>query len=80
MSIKPELKILSSDKFCQIIDSYVANGHMGYIDAIVRACVKTGIEIESANSLIVPRMRKGVKIEAQAMNLLKRKRGARLPI
>jgi hypothetical protein len=32
------------------------------------------------NSLINPRIRKNLKTEASGLNLLKRKRGARLPI
>ncbi len=80
MTVSPELKILGQDRFCQLVDSYVANGQMGYIDAIVRVCTETGIEVETVNSLINPRIRKNLKTEASGLNLLKQKRGARLPI
>jgi len=78
--VNPDLKIVGAEKFCQLVDQRVANGQMGYIDAIVRVCQETGIEIESVNRLVNPRIRKNLKTEATNMNLLKRKRGARLPI
>lgn len=75
-----ELKIIESDKFCKMIEDRAANGQMSYIDAIVRVCDETGIEIESVNKLITPRIRKSIRTEATTLNLLKRKRGARLPV
>ena len=66
-------------KFAKAIDGLVANTDLNYIEAIVKYCKNTGLEIEVAASLVNSNLKSKLANDALDLNLLKEK-GNRLPI
>jgi hypothetical protein len=74
------LKILSQKEFEESITCIVKEKRLNsIIDAIVIYCEKNKIEIETAASLITPRMKSLIESEAIKSKMIKSKK-ARLPI
>lgn len=73
------LKILSSKEFETEVKLAMKEKSMGIIDAIIHLCEQRGIEIETAASLISPRLKSEVESEAIASRMIISKK-ARLPI
>ena len=69
----------TSTEFSQFIERK-ANDGAGFIDVLVDYCTRKEIEIESIKKLLTPSLREKIKVEAQDLNLLKEKKGAKLPI
>lgn len=79
MSDTISLKILSSKDFEKEIKSLMQTKSMSIIDAIVFYCEKRGIEVETAASLVSPRLKSEIEAEAIASRMIISKK-ARLPI
>lgn len=73
------LKILSSKEFEVKIKTIMSETSLTMIDAIIHYCAANGIEVETAASLISPRMKSEIETEAIAARMIISKK-ARLPI
>jgi Phage late-transcription coactivator len=70
------------DVFINEIEKIKNNKGTNYIDSVVMFCEQNGYEVESVALLIKkdPVLTAKIKNEAEISNLLKSKRGSRLPI
>lgn len=73
------LKILSSKEFESEIKNIMKTKCINIIDAIVHFCEQRGIEIETAASLVSPRLKSEIEAEAISSRMIISKK-ARLPI
>lgn len=73
-------KFLTSEKFCQEIESLVLKEKINYIDAIVLFCDANGIEVDSVSKLITKPLKEKLKWDAIRLNYIKKTSKARLPI
>lgn len=67
-------------KFSKIIESVVIEHGLSYMDAVLHYCEKTGLEYETAGSLIKssPVLKAKIQLEAEKANFLTKT--ARLPV
>lgn len=79
MSELTGLKILNSKEFESKIKTQMLSKSMTMIESIIHYCEKNGIEIETAASLISPRMKSEIESEAISSRMIISKK-ARLPI
>lgn len=73
------LKILTSKEFEVKIKTIMKESSLTMIDSIVHFCQMNGLEIETAASLISPRMKSEIESEAISSRMIISKK-ARLPI
>lgn len=73
------LKILSSKEFETKIKTIMADSSITMIESIVHYCEVNGLEIETAASLVSPRMKSEIESEAISSRMMISKK-ARLPI
>ena len=72
---------MNSKEFSLIIEGVVKEKRpISYMDAIVWYCESNKIEIETVTRLISKNLKEKIKEEALNANLLKEKRGAKLPV
>ena len=79
MSELTGLKILNSKEFESKIKTQMLSKSMTMIESIIHYCEMHGIEIETAASLISPRMKSEIESEAISSRMIISKK-ARLPI
>jgi len=72
--------VKSIQEFIREIDQLVVEHHIDYIDAVVHYCEKTGIEIETAASLIKSSSKIKAKIQYAAEEKNYLPKSAKLPI
>lgn len=65
-------------EFSLMIEDLTGELKCSHIDAIVHYCEKTGMEIESASSLVSSALKAKIAEEAEELNLLKK--SSKLPI
>lgn len=73
------LKILSSKEFETKIKTMMIESSMTMIESVIHYCELNGLEVETAASLISPRMKSEIETEAIAARMIISKK-ARLPI
>lgn len=73
------LKILSSKEFEAKIKTIMEDSSITMIESIVHYCEVNGLEIETAASLVSPRMKSEIESEAISSRMMISKK-ARLPI
>ncbi len=73
------LKILNSKEFESRIKTQMISKSMTMIESIIHYCEQNGLEIETAASLISPRMKSEIENEAITSRMMISKK-ARLPI
>jgi hypothetical protein len=72
---------MNSKEFSLMIEGIVKEKRpISYMDAIVWYCDTNKIEIETVTRLISKNLKEKIKEEALNANLLKEKRGAKLPV
>jgi hypothetical protein len=72
---------MNSKEFSLMIEGIVKEKRpISYMDAIVWYCESNKIEIETVTRLISKNLKEKIKEEALNANLLKEKRGAKLPV
>ena len=72
---------MNSKEFSLMIEGIVKEKRpISYMDAIVWYCEHNKIEIETVTRLISKNLKEKIKEEALNANLLKEKRGAKLPV
>ena len=73
------LKILTQKEFeAEIKQSQIKKHPITMIDAILEYCIQKNIEVETAATLITPRMKSAIEGEAMKLKMIAPK--ARLPI
>ena len=72
------LKIKTSMKFMEDIESLVQRTKMTYIDAVLHHCEQNNLEPETAGQLIGGKLKQQIQEEAEDLHLVKR--SAKLPI
>jgi hypothetical protein len=76
-----ELNFITQEKFIDLVENIVKIKKLSYMDAIVFLCEDIKLEYESVPKLINVKMKKLIKNEALAANMMKKKKkSARLPI
>lgn len=70
---------LTKNEFSMIVESIVAKDNIGYMDAVVDYCDRTGMEIETAAAHCNAKIKACMELEASDLNLLKEKLN-KLPI
>lgn len=70
--------IIDKKSFSQLVEDFIHDRPMPYIDAIVMCADKHGMEVEMAARLVNKNIRDKVEYEAQSLNLVKS--SAKLPI
>jgi hypothetical protein len=73
------LKILNSKEFESRIKTQMISKSMTMIESIIHYCEQNGLEVETAASLISPRMKSEIENEAITSRMMISKK-ARLPI
>ena len=73
------LKIMSSKDFETKIKTMMIESSMTMIESVIHYCQSNGIEVETAASLISPRMKSEIETEAINSRMIISKK-ARLPI
>ena len=73
-------KFVSREKFTEVIEKFVLETQMSYIDAIVEYCDRNNLEVESISKLISKPLKEKIRYEATELNFLKKTSLAKLPI
>ena len=71
--------IITPSKFALLIEDYVKDKKMSYMDAVVLYCEENNIDPSSVKPLINKHLKEKIAYEAQSLNMLKDKT-AKLPI
>ena len=68
------LNTLTPEKFLSDIENLVKTKSLDYMDAIVYYCEKTGMEIETAASIVknTQKLKAKVQLEAEELNFLQK--------
>ena len=76
-----ELNFITQEKFIDLVENIVKAKKLSYMEAIIFLCEDIKLEYESVPKLINIKMKKLIKNEALAANMMKKKKiSARLPI
>ena len=71
--------IITPSKFALLIEGYVKDKQMNYMDAVVLYCEENNIDPGSVKPLVNKHLKEKIAYEAQSLNMLKDKT-AKLPI
>ena len=71
--------IITPSKFALLIEGYVKDKQMNYMDAVVLYCEENKIDPSNVKPLINKHLKEKIAYEAQSLNMLKDKT-AKLPI
>lgn len=66
--------------FSQFIEKTAVTGNIPCLDVLVDYCVKKEIELESVAVLLTSSLKEKIRVEAEDLNMLKRKKTGKLPI
>ena len=72
-----QLEFMTKSKFGKLVEEIVKQKKLSYIDAVIYACEKHGIEVEDSRKYINVVLKS--KIEAEAMELNFLEKNAQLP-
>ena len=74
-------RFASATEFSQYIEKHANASGIKCMDLLVDYCMKNEIEIESASTLLTTSLKEKIRVEAEELNLLKRKgKDGKLPI
>lgn len=72
--------MIDAKEFSETVEVLVSETGVTYMDAIVHVCEQKQLEVETGAKLINTKIKKSVEAEAEDLNMLKIKRGNKLPI
>ena len=75
-----ELTVMTPKKFAVIIEGIVAKGGITYMDAILDYCEKNQMEPDAIAPLISKPLKEKIEAEASGLNLIRVKKGNKLPV
>ncbi len=70
MDDKTEEKFLTKKSFSSMIESFVFQHRMTYMDSIVHLCEKNGLELEDIKKYLSPTIVEHLESEARQLNFL----------
>jgi hypothetical protein len=70
MDEQTEEKFLTKKSFSAMIESFVFQHKMSYMDAIVHLCEKNGLELEDIKKYLSPTIVEHLESEARQLNFL----------
>ena len=73
------IMIITPSKFALLIEGYVKDKKMNYMDAVILYCEENGIDPSNVKPLVNKHLKEKIAYEAQSLNMLKDK-SAKLPI
>ncbi|HAW03254.1 MAG TPA: hypothetical protein DCW83_01130 [Saprospirales bacterium] len=80
MSIDLEQKIMTRKRFSTAVEQLVAKGNMSYIDAAAYIIEKRGMDYTNLKKLLTDPLKDKMEAEAIRLNLIRGKKGNKLPI
>ena len=73
-------KIMTKKRFSTAVENLVAKGNMSYIDAASHVVEQRGLDYRSMKRLLTDSLKAKIEAEATNLNLLRVKKGNKLPI
>jgi hypothetical protein len=70
MDENTEEKFLTKKSFSQMIETFVYQNKMSYMDSIVHLCEKNGLELEDIKKYLTPTIVEHLESEARQLNFL----------
>lgn len=70
MDERTEEKFLTKKSFSAMIESFVFQNRMSYMDSIVHLCEKNGLELEDIKKYLSPTIVEHLESEARQLNFL----------
>jgi len=80
MSIDLEQKIMTRKRFSTAVEQLVAKGNMSYIDAAAYIIERRGMDYSNLKKLLTDSLKDKMEAEAIRLNLIRGKKGNKLPI
>ena len=80
MSIDIEQKIMTRKRFSTAVEQLVARGNMSYIDAATYIIEERGMDYSNLKKLLTDSLKDKMEAEAMRLNLIRGKKGDKLPI
>lgn len=75
-----EQKIMTRKRFSTAVEQLVAKGNMSYIDAATYIIEKRGMDYTNLKKLLTDSLKDKMEAEAMRLNLIRGKKGNKLPI
>ena len=75
-----EQKIMTRKRFSTAVEQLVAKGNMSYIDAATFIIEKRGMDYTNLKKLLTASLKDKMEAEAMRLNLIRGKKGNKLPI
>tara|TARA_B100001287_G_scaffold39355_1_gene28527 strand:+ start:525 stop:767 length:243 start_codon:yes stop_codon:yes gene_type:complete len=75
-----EQKIMTKKRFSLAVESLVSSHNMNYIDAAAHVVQEKGLDYKSMKRLMTDSLKAKIEAEAKSLNLLRVKKGNKLPI
>ena len=73
-------KIMTRKRFSTAVEHLVSNNKMSYIDAAAYIIEKRGMDYKNMKKLLTDSLKQKIEEEAASLNLIKVKKGNKLPI
>lgn len=80
MTVDLDQKIMTRKRFSNAVEQLVAKGNMSYIDAATYVIEKRGMEYSNLKKLLTDPLKDKMEAEAIRLNLIRGKKGNKLPI
>jgi len=75
-----EHKIMTKKRFNIAVETFVINKDMSYLDAVTHVIESRGMDYSNIKKLLSPSLRAKIEAEASNNNLIKVKKGNKLPL
>jgi len=80
MTVDLDQKIMTRKRFSNAVEQLVAKGNMSYIDAATYVIEKRGMDYSNLKKLLTDPLKDKMEAEAIRLNLIRGKKGNKLPI
>jgi hypothetical protein len=80
MNIDIDQKIMTRKRFSTAVEQLVAKGNMSYIDAATYVIEQRGMDYSNLKKLLTDSLKDKMEAEAVRLNLIRGKKGNKLPI
>lgn len=75
-----EEKIMTRKRFCTAVETLVADQKLSYIDAASYVMEKRGLDYKNLKKLLTDSLKQKIEEEASNLNLIRSKKGNKLPV
>jgi hypothetical protein len=81
LSVDPlKAKIMTRKRFSTAVENLVAQGNVTYIDAAAYVVEERGLDYRNLKKLLTDSLKQKIEAEAASLNLLREKKGNKLPV